>query len=262
MFIVLLYLFRTTMCPSSGENTVPMRHLVFVTIWMTGMQGGPSFGRALPSVCVCVSICVCVRICVCVSICVWSRNLNYGRPMSQSSCCATEKEANRMFGRKVFLYLSQHCHVIGVFNIHSDFICKCSSRRFALLRCCALYKLGTSRRVSEFWVGLFNICWRTVKCLNRLHLQKLVVTLQKLVVTLVVEKVPYPYWSRSSIDAFTTAWHWMLSWARRIHSTSFHPICLRYFPALSCQLRVRCPSSHIPEISSIPLSTYNNVQDR
>jgi len=30
------------MCPSSGENTVPMRHLVFVTVYrqLSGMQGG------------------------------------------------------------------------------------------------------------------------------------------------------------------------------------------------------------------------------
>jgi hypothetical protein len=28
MFIAFLYMFRGTMCPSSGENTVPMRHLV------------------------------------------------------------------------------------------------------------------------------------------------------------------------------------------------------------------------------------------
>jgi len=33
MFIVFLYMFRATMCPSSGENTVPMRHLVFVTLY-------------------------------------------------------------------------------------------------------------------------------------------------------------------------------------------------------------------------------------
>jgi len=25
-------MFRANMCPSSGENTVPMRHLVFVTL--------------------------------------------------------------------------------------------------------------------------------------------------------------------------------------------------------------------------------------
>jgi len=31
MFVVFLYMLRATMCPSSGENTVPMRHLVFVT---------------------------------------------------------------------------------------------------------------------------------------------------------------------------------------------------------------------------------------
>jgi hypothetical protein len=35
-------MFRATMCPSSGENTVPIRHLVFVTLygWLSGMQGG------------------------------------------------------------------------------------------------------------------------------------------------------------------------------------------------------------------------------
>ena len=33
MFIDFLYMFRETMCPSSGENTVPMRHMVFVTVY-------------------------------------------------------------------------------------------------------------------------------------------------------------------------------------------------------------------------------------
>jgi hypothetical protein len=33
MFIVLLYVFRATMCLSSGEITVPLRHLVFVTLY-------------------------------------------------------------------------------------------------------------------------------------------------------------------------------------------------------------------------------------
>jgi len=33
MFIAFLYMFRATMCPSSGENTVPLRHLVFVTLY-------------------------------------------------------------------------------------------------------------------------------------------------------------------------------------------------------------------------------------
>ena len=33
MFIAFLYMFRATMCPSSGENTVPMRHLVLVTLY-------------------------------------------------------------------------------------------------------------------------------------------------------------------------------------------------------------------------------------
>ena len=42
MFIVFLYMFRATMCPSSGENTVPMRRLVLVTLYrrLSGMQGG------------------------------------------------------------------------------------------------------------------------------------------------------------------------------------------------------------------------------
>jgi len=32
IFIAFLYMFRATMCLSSGENIVPMRHLVFVTL--------------------------------------------------------------------------------------------------------------------------------------------------------------------------------------------------------------------------------------
>jgi hypothetical protein len=32
MFISFLYMFRATMCPSSGETTVSVRHLVFVTL--------------------------------------------------------------------------------------------------------------------------------------------------------------------------------------------------------------------------------------
>jgi hypothetical protein len=44
MFIAFLYMFRATMCPSSGKITVPMRHLVFVTLyrWLSGMQSGIS----------------------------------------------------------------------------------------------------------------------------------------------------------------------------------------------------------------------------
>ena len=40
MFIAFLYIFRATMCPSSGEIAVPMRHLVLVTLyrWLSGMQ--------------------------------------------------------------------------------------------------------------------------------------------------------------------------------------------------------------------------------
>jgi hypothetical protein len=39
MFITFLYILRANMCPSSGENTVPMRHLAFVTLyeWLSGM---------------------------------------------------------------------------------------------------------------------------------------------------------------------------------------------------------------------------------
>jgi len=35
-------MFQAPMFPSSGENTVRMRHLVFVTLyrWHSGMQGG------------------------------------------------------------------------------------------------------------------------------------------------------------------------------------------------------------------------------
>ena len=40
MFTSFLYMFRATMCPSSGEITVSMRHLVFVTLcgWLWGMH--------------------------------------------------------------------------------------------------------------------------------------------------------------------------------------------------------------------------------
>jgi len=36
-----LYMFRPTMCPSSGETTVFLRHLVLVILcgWLSGMQG-------------------------------------------------------------------------------------------------------------------------------------------------------------------------------------------------------------------------------
>jgi len=33
MFIAFLYMFRATTCPSSGENSVPMRHLVFANLY-------------------------------------------------------------------------------------------------------------------------------------------------------------------------------------------------------------------------------------
>jgi len=41
MFIAFLYMFQATVCPSSGENTVPMWYLVFVTLyrWLSGIQG-------------------------------------------------------------------------------------------------------------------------------------------------------------------------------------------------------------------------------
>jgi len=37
-----LYMFRATMCPSSGETTVFVRHLVLVILcgWLSSMQGG------------------------------------------------------------------------------------------------------------------------------------------------------------------------------------------------------------------------------
>jgi len=33
VLIAFLYMFRAAMCPTSGENTVPMRHLVSVTLY-------------------------------------------------------------------------------------------------------------------------------------------------------------------------------------------------------------------------------------
>jgi len=49
MFISFLYMFRKTMCPSSGEIAASMWHLVFVTLcgWLSSMQGGMSFHSTL-----------------------------------------------------------------------------------------------------------------------------------------------------------------------------------------------------------------------
>ena len=46
MLISFLYMFQTTMCPSSGETTVSMRHLVLVILcrWLSGKQGGTNTG--------------------------------------------------------------------------------------------------------------------------------------------------------------------------------------------------------------------------
>jgi hypothetical protein len=44
MFISILYMFRATMRPSSGESIVSIRHLVYVTLyrWPFGVQVAPS----------------------------------------------------------------------------------------------------------------------------------------------------------------------------------------------------------------------------
>ena len=44
-------MFRATMCPSSGENTVPMQHLVFVTLyrWLSGMHPVPTRQSSIQS---------------------------------------------------------------------------------------------------------------------------------------------------------------------------------------------------------------------
>ena len=49
MFISILYMFWATMYPSSGELTVSMRLLVFVSLygWLSGMQGGMKFHSTL-----------------------------------------------------------------------------------------------------------------------------------------------------------------------------------------------------------------------
>ena len=38
MFISTLYMFRTAMCPSSGELIVSIQHLVYVTLCRSGMD--------------------------------------------------------------------------------------------------------------------------------------------------------------------------------------------------------------------------------
>ena len=42
LFLVYLSMFRATMCPSSGDTTVFMRHLLLVILcgWLSGMQDG------------------------------------------------------------------------------------------------------------------------------------------------------------------------------------------------------------------------------
>jgi len=52
MFIAFLYMFRVAMCPSTRENTIPMRHLVFVTLYrsLSGRQGGMKFRPAYQTV--------------------------------------------------------------------------------------------------------------------------------------------------------------------------------------------------------------------
>jgi hypothetical protein len=42
-FICILYMFRATVCPLSGEITVSMRRLVFVTVSMTVWYAGWDF---------------------------------------------------------------------------------------------------------------------------------------------------------------------------------------------------------------------------
>ena len=45
-----LYMFRATMCPSSAETPVFMRHLVLVILygWLSGMQGAPCIPDSHP----------------------------------------------------------------------------------------------------------------------------------------------------------------------------------------------------------------------
>ena len=47
MFISFLYMFRATMCPSSGEATVFMRHLVLVILGVADMVCRKRFRRSL-----------------------------------------------------------------------------------------------------------------------------------------------------------------------------------------------------------------------
>ena len=44
-------MFQATMCPSSGENTVPTRHLAFVSLnrWLSGMRGTPHTRQSIYS---------------------------------------------------------------------------------------------------------------------------------------------------------------------------------------------------------------------
>jgi len=50
VYFTLLYMFRETMCSSSGEVTVSMPHLAFVTLctWPSGMQVGMNMVKVKP----------------------------------------------------------------------------------------------------------------------------------------------------------------------------------------------------------------------
>ena len=50
MFIAFLYMFRANMCPSQGENTVPMRRLVFVTVYRVSQEECARLRESVPYV--------------------------------------------------------------------------------------------------------------------------------------------------------------------------------------------------------------------
>jgi hypothetical protein len=64
------------------------------------------------------------------------------------------------------------------------------------------------------------------------------------------QEIPRLYWNRSFITVFTAAHHWSPSWARRIQSTTSHPISLRSTVVLSSYLCLGLASGLFP--SSFP----------
>jgi hypothetical protein len=81
-----------------------------------------------------------------------------------------------------------------------------------------LYKCTNNKVHTNLWKNAFRLITPWSRFI-----------LDKLMITHLVKKCTVFYWIRRFITVFPTACFWSLSWARWIHSTTSHPISLRYF---------------------------------